>query len=184
MLISAMVPQASAPQVANAAATQAAFVAAATSSATRPLTASAVNAAAAASAYQTQVPEQRRPVQQQSSTPAGDSKGRPNILPDPEFWRVPDRQVDAQMQVPVRAPVVTAQQAAPFIAQAAAQQAPEVKTQQRAEEPATPLPGSRKPAALLGKKPGVGDSSGFGAYAVASQRTISIDLPNSVEAFA
>lgn len=185
MLIAPMLPQATATQVANAAATQAAFAAAASASASRPMTPGAVSATAVVSGYQPQVAEQRRPVQQQSTPAMGDSKGRPSILPNDEFWRVPDRQVDVPLPQPqaARAPVVTPQQAAPFVAQAAAQQTPEVKTQQRSEEPAPALPGSRKPAALLGKKPGV-ESSGFDAYAVASQRTVSIDLPTTVEAFA
>lgn len=184
MLIAPMLPQTPATQAASAAATQAAFAAAATSSATRPLTASAVNAAAAASAYQPQLPEQRRPVQQPNSPATANTQGRPNILPDPEFWRVPDRQVELPepQPQPVRTPVVSPQQTAPFVAQAVAQQTPEVRSQQR-EEPPVALPSGRKPAALVGKQPGV-ESSGFGAYAVASQRTISIDLPTTVEAFA
>lgn len=182
MLITPVLPQNSASQVASAAATQAAFAAAASASASRPLTASAVNAAAAASAYQPQVPEQRRPVPQQTVPTAGNAVSRANILPDPQFWRVPDRQVETPMPQTLRNAPVTVQQAAPFIAQAAAQQAPEIKTQQRSEEPPAASV-SRKPAALLAKKPGV-ESSGFGAYSVASQRTISIDLPTTVEAFA
>ncbi len=182
MLITPVLPQTSATQVANAAATQAAF-AAASASASRPLTPSAVSANAAASGYQPQVPEQRRPVQQQTSAPMADGKGRPAILPNDEFWRVPDRQAAIPMPQQARPAPVTVQQAAPYVAQAVAQQAPEAKAQQQQAEPAAPLPGSRKQAALLAKKPGV-ESSGFGAYAVASQRTVSIDLPTTVEAFA
>lgn len=185
MLISAMVPQAVATQAANAVASQAALAAATSAAATRPLTATAVNAAVAARAYQPQVPEQRRaPSSPAVLTAPASTQGEASILPDPEFWRVPDRQVEVPQPQTARPAEVTVQQAAPYVAQATAQQAPEVKTQQRSEEPPANLPGSRKPAALIGKKPGVSDSSGFGAYAVASQRTISIDLPTTVEAFA
>lgn len=180
MLISNTLPQTAAPQSTNVAATQSAFLAAASASASRPLTPAAVNAAASASAYSPQLPQQRRAAAEQAPTPSN-TLGRPAILPDPEFWRVPDRQVDMVVPQPVRTTAETVQQTSAYVAQAAAQEIPEFK-QPESEQPATPA--VRKQAALIGKKPGVGDSSGFGAYNVASQRNVEITLPSTVEAFA
>lgn len=185
MLISNTLPQISAPQATNVAATQLAFLSAAATAASRPLTPVAVNAAAAASAYSPQLPQPRRqPTEQTATTPARDIAGRPGILPDPEFWRVPDRQVKAEAPPPqaARTTVETVQKTTAYIAQAVAQELPEA--QEPPESPQPTLPGARKASALPGKKPGVGDSSGFGAYYVASQRSTEIGFPNSVEAFA
>ena len=178
MLISATLPQTAAPQSTNVAATQSAFLAAATASASRPLTPTAVNAAAAASPYSPQLLPQRRAVAEQPSN----TQGRPAILPDPEFWRVPDRQQMERMPPqPVRTSAETVQQTTAYVAQVVAQQVPEFK-QPEAPQPATPA--ARRQAALIGKQPGVGDTSGFSAYNVASQRNVGISLPSTVEAFA
>lgn len=182
MLISNALPQVSAPQTTNVAATQSAFLSAAAASASRPLTPTAVNAAAAASAYSAQLPQPRRQVSDQTTTPTPNTAGRPSILPDPEFWRVPDRQV--KVEVPpqqVRTVVETVQKTTAYIAQAVAQELPEA---QEPEQPQASALAARKPAALFGKKPGVSDTSGFSAYYVASQRSTEINFPNTVEAFA
>lgn len=184
MLIGNTLPQISATTATNVAATQSAALSAAAASASRPLTANAVNAAAAASAYSPQLPQQRRAQAEQSPAPSmGSTAGRPAILPDPEFWRVPDRQVKIETPQPqVRATVETVQKTTAYVAQAVAQQLPEVKEEHEQPQPAAS--NTRKPAALFGKKPGVSDTTGFGAYYVASQRSTEISFPNTLEAFA
>lgn len=177
-LISNVLPQATASQ-ASVAATSASFVAAQAAAASRPLTPVAVTAAGAANALP-QLPTRRNEggaarTVANSSLPQSD---RPAILPDPEFWKVPNRPAGEQIApLPSRQQLIdSVQQAVQYTTQAAAQEAPEV-LQERAQA----TQNLRRFNALLAKKPGVSNSSGLGAYNVAAQRSMQMSLPANVE---
>ena len=183
-LISNVSPTAATSQAANAAAAQSAFKSA-QSAASRSLTPMAVSAAPAALGYSPQTPEPRRENMARANAQPGaqPQSGRPSIMPDPEFWRVPDRQAAEQIApLPARQQLIdNVQQAAQYTAQASAQEAPLAKPAAPSQNLAN---AKAKLNALLAKKPGIGDSTGLGAYTVAAQRHVSMGLPQTTEAIA
>lgn len=177
-LITNVVPQNTASQANALAAAQSAFQVSQASTSTRQITPNAVNAAGAATAFTPQLPERRSETTQRANV-ATEQSSRPSIMPDPEFWRLPDR---AASETITPLPARTAQ---PSVAQIAAQQqqAAAAAAQQQQED-AAPAPQQapvRRFNALAAKKPGIGDSTGLGAYAVANQRNAHLSLPGSTE---
>jgi len=184
-LVTNILPQNTAPQPSTLAA-QSALVSQQASTTARQITAVAVTATGAASAYSTQTPERRDPAGSRAPAAASTGDSRPAILPDPELWRVPTREVNAAPPAPLpeRAPItVNLPQVSQFNAQAIAQQAMPVAQQE--QRVATPEPAPRKTTATTSAAPqrsSLGGSSGVQAYAVAAQRNFDLSFASTVEA--
>ena len=141
----------------------------------RQLPTVAVSASGAVAAFNTQLPQRRGDVNFRPSYPP--QPERPEILPDPEFWKVPTRQAGEPVLPPPlpRAPVqVNLPQTTQFAAQVIAQQPPRAEREE-------PLPPQRRVQNLPGKKPGLGEARGTDAYAVATRRIQSLVFPSTVE---
>jgi hypothetical protein len=185
-LVTNILPQNTAPQPSTLAA-QSALLSQQASTTARQITAVAITATGAASAYSTQMPERREPVASRAPIAASTGDSRPAILPDPELWRVPTREVNAQPPAPLpeRAPItVNLPQVSQFNAQAIAQQAmPAVQQEQRAATP-EPVPARKttSSAYAVPQRSTLGGSSGVQAYAVAAQRNFDLSFASTVEA--
>lgn len=140
------------------------------------ITAAAVPGAGGANAYDAQTSQQRAQTPR-TTTPQLD---RPAILPDPEFWKVPTREVGSPvLTAPPRLPVtVNLPQVTQFHAQQFAQQREPVDSTSRDDAGADRLP--RRPSAT-GKKVGLGEVRGAGAYQAAAQRLTAMAFPPTTE---
>lgn len=177
-LITNTLPQPAVPQPSALAASQAGPVAVGSEQAgARPQLASAVTAPPAASAYSAQLPQRMTEL---PLRPASAQPERANILPDPEFWKVPTREAVPQPQPPRPQPQLNVPQAAQFSAQMLAQQFSAAIPRADTDEQALTAP-RRQETSLPGKKPGLGDARGAAAYQVASGRTLAQSQPGSME---
>jgi hypothetical protein len=180
--ISTALPQSSAAQTASLTAPAAGSGAL---PASQQVTAIAVPGTGAPSPYSTQTPQQRAQSRLYPPLPE-----RAEILPDPEFWKVPTREAGQQAQaapMPERAlPQINLPQVAQFTAQVMAQQpampgATATADAEQAEQAELPLPRRESDAPTGRKSPGLGEARGTSAYTVATQRLAAISFPPSLE---
>jgi len=185
-LVTNVLPQSSAPQANVLAGAQASFQSGQASTTTRQITASAINAAPAASAFYPQPPERRSAaVTARVATPAPQTPSQTpqtdpaSFLPDPKLWKVPNREVSQPLvPTPVRAPV---QEATAQLVQQNIQASLQENQLARQEQTQNNALAARRMNTLAAKKPGISDSSGAGAYAVANQRNLAMSLPSTIE---
>lgn len=141
----------------------------------------AVTASGAPAAYNSHITQQRPSPTPARQEPAGRTGLVPQqqqasgLLPDTQLFEARPTAAPAT-PLPARPlPALTVAEAAPFAAQAAAQ----AVAAREAEEPQQTqrnLPAQRRLQALAGKKPGIADTSGADAYAIALERNAGMSL--------